>query len=93
METSTTHHAEHSHHSTWISHVIERIEDAIEDMNVDFPLSGGAPVTVHHHHHVHTHHAHARTPEEIAEEQMKRAHWKASLHHFLDTDFPLSGGQ
>ena len=92
MENAITHRAEHSHHSSWISHVIERIEDAIDEINVDFPLSGGDPDLAHHHHH-HTHHAHARTPEEIEEEQRKRAHWKANLHHFLNTDFPLSGGQ
>ena len=93
METVNSRGGGHGHHSSWISHMIERIEDAIDELNVDFPLSGGDPVAAHHnHHHVHIHHAHARTPEEIEEERLKRAHWKSSLQHFLERDFPLSGG-
>ncbi len=94
MENATNHHVEHGHHSSWISHVIEKIEDAIDEINIDFPLSGGDPVAAHHHHHhVHTHHAHARTAEEVVEERKQRGHWKVDFHHFLERDFPLSGGR
>ncbi len=95
MENITSHDVEHAHHSSWISHVFERLEDAIDELNVDFPLSGGDPVAAHHHHHHHVHanNAHGRTEEERAEERQRRAHWRASLHHFLERDFPLSGGR
>jgi hypothetical protein len=93
METVNSRDGGHGHHSSWISHVIERIEDAIGELNIDFPLSGGDPQAAHQHHHIHLHHAHARTPEELEEERKKRLQWKAHLQHFLERDFPLSGGQ
>ncbi len=84
---------DHQHHSSWIAHVIERIEEAIEDIDIDFPLSGGEDHPHHKHRVHHTHHSHTLTEEELAEDKNRRhQHWKLDLFHHIDTDFPLSGG-
>ena len=87
MAQETLNDRDHQHHSSWIAHVIEKLGNAVDNINVDFPLSGGEEPALH------SHHSRRLTAEEIEEEQKMRFHWKTSLFHHLDTDFPLSGGQ
>jgi len=77
----------HQHHSTWVEHVIVRIEDAIHNINFDFPLSGGDEPALH------THHSRRRTEEELQAEREKWAHRLSFLHPDLNKEYPLSGGE
>ena len=70
------------HHSI-AGKIIDKIEDVIENMDTDFPLSGGEEHPVHHHEH----------EEEKPGEQPKEEHHKTSFLDDLNTEFPLSGGE
>ena len=76
-----------SKHHTWVGDIIDKIEDAIDNIDADFPLSGGDEP-----HHT-THHSAPKTEEEIEEEKKKEEHKKTSFLHDLNIDFPLSGGE
>ena len=64
---------------SWISNLI----DKVENIDVDFPLSGGEE----------PHHSHPKTEEEIEEERKKDEQKKHNFLHDLDAEFPLSGGE
>ena len=65
---------------TWMG---DLIESAINNIDGDFPLSGGEE----------PHHSQHKTDEEIEEEKKKEEEKKATLKHDLNIDFPLSGGE
>jgi hypothetical protein len=79
---------EPKHHKSWVGNLI----DKIQDLDTDFPLSGGEedPRPTHHH-----------TEEKPEEGENKEGseHHKSFLRNIidkiqdLDTDFPLSGGE
>lgn len=77
-EQGAEHSASHEHHATIFEKIAEKIHDAIENMDTDFPLSGGEEHPVHH-----------KTEEKVEE----KPHHKTSFLEDLDTDFPLSGGE
>ena len=77
---------EHKHQSI-IGKIVESIEDAIEEMSTDFPLSGGEEHPVHHKHHK------KEEPKEEKKDEQEEHHKKSSFFHDLETDFPLSGGE
>lgn len=72
--------ADNAPHKTVIATIIEKIEDVIENMDSDFPLSGGVEHPVNHHDHI---------DAEPAEKQ----HITTSFPKDVNTEFPLSGGE
>lgn len=87
--------AEHPHHLNWLEAIVERMQN----LDTEFPLSGGEDG----HHHV-IHHrpiteTHAAPVAETAQAENKDTHHTSWLGHLiekvqdLDTDFPLSGGE
>ncbi len=80
------------HHHTWTGDLIEKIEEKIEEtidnIDADFPLSGGEEP-----HHAHPHHKTEKTEEEIAAEKEHEQHKKHSFLSGLNSEFPLSGGE
>ena len=70
-----------SHHSL-LDSIIEKIEDTVDNLDNDFPLSGGIEHVVHH--------KHEDAEEETTEEKPEH---KKSFLEGLDTEFPLSGGE
>ena len=76
---------EHKHH-TWLGDMIEKIEEKIDNIDADFPLSG-AEESLHIHHHT------PKTEEEIAEEAKKAEEKKRTFLDGLSKEFPLSGGE
>ena len=83
-------------HTSWLGNLI----DKVQDMDTDFPLSGGEEIPRPAHHH------HEAKPESKTEEPENKEHpehhqsfighivdeIKHKIEH-LDTDFPLSGGE
>ena len=69
-------------HHTWIGDIVEKIEEAIDSIDGDFPLSGGSEPH-------HPHPEHEKTAEEIEEEHEKEKSFRDSI----DEEFPLSGGE
>lgn len=87
---------EHPTHRSWFSAIIDRIQE----LDTEFPLSGGEDG----HHHVIRKHHHTAPKKEIVKEPVPVAvepehhhtSWFSSLIHKiqdLDSDFPLSGGE
>lgn len=81
-------------HNSWLGNLI----DKVQDLDTDFPLSGGEEDPRPAHHHT------AEKKEDDATGEPKPAeHHESFIHHVieevkhkinhLDTDFPLSGGQ
>ncbi len=85
QENSNSH--AHEHHSTWVENVMVKLEEAIHNIDTDFPLSGGDEPSLH------THHARHMTEEERAEVHEKWSRRLAFLHPNVTTEFPLSGGE
>ncbi len=88
-------HTEAPKHKSWLGNLI----DKVQDLDTDFPLSGGEedPRPVHHHHPVEKHDDAATgepKPAEHHESFIKHIieEVKHKIDH-LDTDFPLSGGE
>ena len=79
--------ADHAHHSTWVENVMVKLEEAIHNIDTDFPLSGGDEPALH------THHSHHMTEEEKQAMKEKWARRLAFLHPNVNTEFPLSGGE
>jgi len=73
---------ENTHTGSIVDKIREKIHDALENMDTDFPLSGGEEHPVHHE---------PKPPHEGPEEE--KPHHKTSFFEDLDTDFPLSGGE
>jgi hypothetical protein len=74
------------HHKSWIGNIVEKIEDELENMESDFPLSGGEDHPIHPHHH----------HEDEASAEKGEEHHEPFTKHLLDnvdTDFPLSGAE
>ena len=69
-------------HSSVAGNIVEKIEDAVENMDTDFPLSGGVEHPVHHKH-----------PHTEKEADKKEHPKKTSFPEDLETEFPLSGGE
>lgn len=66
------------HHSSLVEKIAEKLLDVVENMDTDFPLSGGEEHPVHRH----------NEPKKEEHE-----HIKTSFREDLETDFPLSGGE
>jgi hypothetical protein len=97
QEGNSTEPQQHEEHHSWLHNIIEKMQN----LDADFPLSGGEP-----HPQVHYH-----APEEPTNEmkqtddaQEEVAHVEEHKHHTwlgdlvekmqnLDSDFPLSGGE
>ncbi len=77
---------ESTHHKSWIGNIVEKIEDELENMESDFPLSGGEDHPIHPRHH----------HEDESSEKDKDENHESFTSHLLDnvdTDFPLSGAE
>lgn len=80
-------------HKSWLGSLI----DKVQDLDTDFPLSGGEEDP-----RPPRHHAESK-PAENADGNEKPEHHESFLHHLaeeikhkinnIDTDFPLSGGE
>lgn len=87
MSHQTSQDAPHAHHSTWVENVMVKLEEAIYNIDTDFPLSGGDEPALH------THHSRLMTAEERQAIHEKWANRLAFLHPNVTTEFPLSGGE
>jgi len=85
-------------HHSWLENLI----DKVQDMDTDFPLSGGEedPRPAHHHTEKKPEPAEPNTenkdPEHLEHHQSFLGHVMDEIKHkidHLDTDFPLSGGE
>ncbi len=93
--------AEHIHHTSWFGKIIERIQE----LDTEFPLSGGEDGHVHYIKHRHTDPVvtePVKKPEPVVkakpENELGHHHtsWFSKIIEKiqdLDSDFPLSGGE
>jgi len=65
---------------TWAEHIEDEMAGNIENLDTDFPLSGGEePLTA--------------VPDDIEEVSNEEDTEKTSFQEDLETEFPLSGGE